>query len=44
MDSSKRRNDAENFTLVNNVETFIKVYAISYPPLDHEIAGFGGLF
>ena len=21
-----------------------KVYAISYPPLDHEIAGFGGLF
>ena len=24
--------------------TLTKVYAISQPPLDHEIAGFGGLF
>ena len=24
--------------------TLPKVYAISCPPLDHEIAGFGGLF
>ena len=31
MDSSNRRNDAENLTLLNNVETFIKYLQFYWP-------------